>query len=109
MSRRKKTMKTRDEIQQLLEDVLGNDRVYFQAPPNTGMKYPCIVYKFVRFNVNHADNKPYIVTGHWDVHHMYKNPKYDMKEKFIFEIPFCKFDRRIVTDGVYNDYYIINQ
>ena len=102
-------MKTRDEIQQLLEDVLGNDRVYFQAPPNTGMKYPCIVYKFVRFNVSHADNKPYLVTGHWDIHHMYKNPKYDMKEKFVFEIPFCKFDRRIVTDGVYNDYYIINQ
>lgn len=102
-------MKTRDEIQRLLEDVLGNDRVYFQAPPNTGMKYPCIVYKFVRFNVNHADNKPYLVTGHWDIHHMYKNPKYDMKEKFVFEIPFCKFDRRIVTDGVYNDYYIINQ
>lgn len=102
-------MKTRDEIQQLLEDVLGNDRVYFQAPPNTGMKYPCIVYKFVRFNVNHADNKPYLVTGRWDIHHMYKNPKYDLKEKFAFETPFCKFDRRIVTDGVYNDYYIINQ
>ena len=102
-------MKTRDEIQQLLEDVLGNDRVYFQAPPNTGMTYPCIVYKFVRFNINPADNKPYIVTGHWDVHHMYKNPKYDLKEKFIFKVPFCRFDRRIVTDGVYNDYYIINQ
>ena len=76
-------MKTRDEIQQLLEDVLGNDRVHFQAPPNTGMKYPCIVYKFVRFNVNHADNKPYLVTGHWDIHYMYKNPKYDLKEKFV--------------------------
>lgn len=102
-------MKTRLEIQQLLEDVLGNERVYFQEPPNTGMKYPCIVYKFVRFNTSNADNKPYLVTGRWDVHHMYKNPKYDLKERFVFDVPFCQFDRRIVTGGIYNDYYTINQ
>ena len=102
-------MKTRLEIQQMLEDVLGSSNVYFQAPPNTGMKYPCIVYKFVRFNVTHADNQPYLVSGHWEVHHMYKNPKNDLKEKFIFDIFCCTFDRRLVADGVYNDYYIINQ
>ena len=102
-------MKTRAEVQELLEEVLGSKNVYFQPPTNTSIKYPCIVFKFVRFNVTHADNKPYLVTGHWDIHHMYKNPKNDLKEKFLFEVPFCHFDRRIVTDGVYNDYYIINQ
>lgn len=102
-------MKTKEEIGDLLESILGKDRVYFQAPPNTGMKYPCIVYRFVRFNMNHADNKPYLVTGHWEIHHMYKDPKYDLKEKFVFGVPFCSFDRRIVADGVYNDYYAINQ
>lgn len=102
-------MKTRDEIQALLEGVLGNERVYFQEPPNTGMKYPCIVYKFIRPNVQHADNKPYLVTGHWEIHHMYKSIKNDLKEKFIFDVPCCNWDRRIVTGGVYNDYYILNQ
>lgn len=102
-------MKTRDEIQELLEDVLNSDRVYFQAPPNTGMKYPCIVYQFSRFNIDRADNMPYLVTGRWEIHHMYKNPKNDLKERFVFSVPFCNFDRRIVVDGVYNDYYVINQ
>ncbi len=102
-------MKTKDEIGDLLEEVLGSNRVYFQAPPNTGMKYPCIVYKFVRFNTMYADNKPYVVSGHWDIHHMYKDPSSDLKETFHLEVPFCEFDRRIVSDGVYNDYYIINQ
>lgn len=102
-------MKTRLEIQYMLEEVLGSSHVYFQAPPNTGMKYPCIVYKFVRFNTEYADNKPYLVTGHWDIHHMYKNPKNDLKEKFLTDVQFSSFDRRIVADGVYNDYYIINQ
>lgn len=102
-------MKTRTEMQSMLEDVLGNSNVYFQAPPNTGMHYPCIVYSFTRFNMDRADNQPYLVTGRWEIHHMYKSIKNDLKEKFIFDIPFCQFDRRMITDGVYNDYYIINQ
>lgn len=102
-------MKTRAEMQSMLEDVLGSSNVYFQAPPNTGMSYPCIVFRFVRFNIQRADNKPYVVSGHWEVHHMYKNPKNDLKEKFIFEVPFCTWDKRLVAKDVYNDYYKINQ
>ena len=102
-------MKTRTEMQTLLEGVLGSPNVYFQAPPNTGMEYPCIVYRFVAFNMEHADNKPYFVTGRWEIHHMYKSIKNDLKETFAFDIPFCSFDRRLITNGVYNDYYTINQ
>jgi len=102
-------MKTRAEMQTLLEGLIGNSNVYFQAPPNTGMHYPCFVYKFVRFNIDNADNQPYLVSGHWEIHHMYKSIKNDLKEKLALEVPFCTFDRRIVSDGVYNDYYIINQ
>ena len=103
-------MKTRQQIQDLLEEISGYDheRVYFQAPPNTGMKYPCIVYSFATFNRRNADNKPYILTGRWEIHHMYKSLSNDLKEKFI-EVPYCDHDRRLKKDGVYNDYYTINQ
>lgn len=102
-------MKTREEIQHMLEDILGSDHVYFQAPPNTGMKYPAIVYSFERFDRDNADNLPYRVAGRWQMIHMYKSVKNDLKERFIFEIPFCSFDRRMITSGVYNDYYTIIQ
>ena len=102
-------MKTRDEIQELLEETLGSSHVYFQAPPNTGMKYPCIVYRFEGFNNRNANNKPYIMTGRWEIHHMYKSIKNDMKETMLFIAPYVTFDRRVVTDGVYNDYYTIYQ
>lgn len=102
-------MKTKEEIGDLLESILGNKNVYFQAPPNTGMKYPCIVYRFAHYNMDHADNKPYLVTGRWEIHHMYKSVKNDLKEKFVFDVPYCQFDRRMITDGVYNDFYTINQ
>jgi hypothetical protein len=51
-----------------------------------------------------ADNTPYMLTGRWEIHHMYKFIKNDMKEKMLFIAPYVTFDRRIVTDGVYNDY-----
>jgi hypothetical protein len=102
-------MKTRLEVQEMLEKILGSSNVYFQAPPNTGMKYPCIVYRFDRFGRDNADNQPYILTGRWEIHHMYKSIKNDIKETMLFAAPYVTFDRRIVTDGVYNDYYTIYQ
>lgn len=98
---------SRNDVQKLLEEILGSNRVYFQEPPNTGMQYPCIVYDFVRPFVRHANNKPYIVTGYWQIHHMYKSIKNDLKEKMIFAAPYIAFDRRMKKDGVYNDYYTL--
>lgn len=98
---------SRNDVQKLLEEILGSNRVYFQEPPNTGMQYPCIVYDFVRPFVRHANNKPYIVTGYWQIHHMYKSIKNDLKEKMIFATPYIAFDRRMKKDGVYNDYYTL--
>ena len=101
-------MKTREEVHQILEDILGSKNVYFQEPPNTGMKYPAIVYSFNNFNRLDADDKPYILHGRYQVIHMYKSIRNDLKMKFISEIPYCYFERRMITDGIYNDYYEIN-
>lgn len=100
-------MMSREEVQTLLEGILGSDRVYFQAPPNTGMQYPCMVYEFVRPDIKPADNKPYIVTGRWEIHHMYKSIKNDLKETMIFACPYLSWNRRQKADGVYNDYYTL--
>lgn len=102
-----KYMMSRIEVQNLLEEILGSDRVYFQAPPNTGMQYPCIVYEFVRPDVKPADNTLYLVTGRWEIHHMYKSISNDLKEKMLFASPYMSWSRRIVKDGIYNDYYTL--
>lgn len=93
-----------------LVDILGSNNVYYQEPPNTGMKYPCILYSFNSIVVDKADNKPYILTGNWTITHMFKKIsddtiKYDMLNEFLG----ISFDRRIKTGGVYNDYYTLNQ
>ena len=93
-----------------LVDILGSNNVYYQEPPNIGMKYPCILYSFNSISVDKADNKPYILTGNWTITHMFKKIsddtiKYDMLNEFLG----ISFDRRIKTGGVYNDYYTLNQ
>ena len=93
-----------------LVDILGSNNVYYQEPPNTGMKYPCILFSFNSIAVDKADNKPYILTGNWTITHMFKKIsddtiKYDMLNEFLG----ISFDRRIKTGGVYNDYYTLNQ
>ena len=40
---------------------------------------------------------------------MYKSVNNDLKEKMLFIAPWVEYDRRIVADGVYNDYYTIYQ
>lgn len=103
-------MKTREELQTLLEETLGSRNVYFQAPPNNKMEYPCIVYRFVNYDRKNADNQPYILTGHWEIHHMYKSLKNDLKTKMLFIAPYVSLDRpSIKADGIYNDYYTIYQ
>jgi hypothetical protein len=52
-------MGSRLELQTLLEGVLGSDDVYFQAPPNNLMQYPCIVYTWDDTKTDFADNSPY--------------------------------------------------
>ena len=77
-----------------LVDILGSTNVYYQEPPNTGMKYPCILYSFNSIIVDKADNKPYILTGNWTITHMFKKIsddtiKYDMLNEFLGIEPQC--------------------
>ena len=39
-------MKTWNELQEVLQGILGNDgKAYFQPPENLKLKYPCIVFE----------------------------------------------------------------
>lgn len=97
-------------LQKKLEDILGSSNVYYQEPPNTGMKYPCILYSFNAIYVESADNKPYKQLGNWTITHMYKKISNDtIKFKMLDSFLGISFDRRIKSDGVYNDYYTLNE
>lgn len=99
---------SRLELQAKLEEILGSSNVYYQEPPNTGMKYPCIVYSFNTVDVDKADNKPYILSGNWTITHIFKKLSNDtILEKMLNSFMGCSHDRRLKIDGIYNDYYTL--
>jgi hypothetical protein len=55
-------MGQRLDLQDILEALLGTNKVYFQPPANVQMVYPCIVYKQEDLDTTFADNKPYRLT-----------------------------------------------
>ena len=54
-------MRTRLDLQKLLEKTLGSRNVYFQPPPNVQMEYPAIVYKRQKIDNDFGDDLVYII------------------------------------------------
>ena len=53
-------MKTQQELQTKLVELLGNNHVYYQAPESLKMEYPCIRYSRSDILSNNADNAKYL-------------------------------------------------
>lgn len=101
-------MDRRLEFQDILENVLGSDNVYFQPTDNTRMVYPAIVYTLNNLNSTHANNTPYTIRSSYLVTHISRDPD-DPTPKKLANLRSSNFDRRFVADGLnhttFNIYY----
>jgi len=101
-------MKTREEFQAKLEEILGSEYVYFQPPDGLRMnRGNRIVYSLEERSVRKADNKPYERYNKYSVTFVTKDPDWGL----VHEIPnlflHCRHDRRYVADNLYHDTFII--
>lgn len=87
--------------------VAGKKNVYFQAPPNTGMKYPCIMYELDDLEVIFADNVPYRRIKRWEIKVIDSDPDSDIWER-VAALPMCRFDRKYKADNLYHFVLFIN-
>lgn len=101
-------MKSRLELQTLLETTLGSENVYFQPPESIQLKYPCIIYKLSRISSNFADDRPYKLDNRYELMFITKNPDSSMRHA-LAELPRCSFDRFYTSESlnhyVYNIYF----
>lgn len=99
-------MGTRLELQAVLEELLGTDKVYYQPPSSITMAYPCIVYHRQRENVKHAGNLPYNHTKRYKITVIDRNPDSLIPDK-IGELPLCVHDAHYVAEQLNHDVYTI--
>lgn len=91
-----------NELQAMLEVLLGSDRVYFQPPPNASLTYPCIVYKMSDVKTRFADDKPYSLDVEYTITIIHRDPDSLMVLALLMK-PKTRFHQRFVSDNLYHD------
>lgn len=95
-------MDRRLQLSQKLKSLLPSDvSFYFQAPPNTGMSYPCVIYALDDVNVQHADNRPYFSQDRYLLTVIDRNPDSTLWRK-IMELPTATFVRAYPADNLHH-------
>jgi len=83
------------ELQTLLEGLAPH--VYFQAPPNSQMQYPCILYAREASSVDHANNGLYRHAKRYQVTVIDRDPDNTLPDQ-VEELPLCAFVRFFTAD-----------
>lgn len=92
-------MENIDELQSLLESILGSSNVYFQPPESVRMSYPAIVYTLASINNTHANNGVYMQSHSYEITVI----EYDPNSKIvstISKLPKCRFNRHFKSDNL---------
>lgn len=94
----------REELQAVLEGILGTDAVYFQPPPNVSMVYPAIVYERDYRYTEYADNIPHCYWWRYAVTLIDRNPDNPILNK-VGALPMSRYVRHFVVDNLHHDLY----
>lgn len=99
-------MRSRIDLQNFLEELIGNDHVYFQEPDDRGMRYPCIKYEFARDRKIPADNIAYLRFKAYTVTVIDYDPDSLISEK-VAELSYCSFDRSYRAENLNHFVYTL--
>ena len=100
-------MKTWSELQVVLQEIMGTNRVYYQPPENLKITYPCIVFERSTALQSFADNGPYRTTKRYTITLMTKTADNDEYLDQLLNLPMCTFDREFKLDGIVHDVFNI--
>lgn len=96
----------RIQLQELLEELLGSDHVYFQPPASVRMEYPAIRYERNGIDVRHADNEPYLLRRSYSLTVIDWDPDSEIVSK-ISKLPMCRHNRHYTRDNLNHDVFVI--
>lgn len=95
-------MASRLDLQNKLEELLGNRHVYYQPPESLKMEYPCIRYSKTNIDSKYANNIKYINTNLYTLIVIDGRPDNEVIQK-ILELPRSSFDRHYVSNNLNHD------
>lgn len=99
-------MASRIDLHNKLKELLGSANVYYQAPENLKMEYPCIRYSKSNIVSKHADNIKYSNDKCYEIIVIDKLPDNDVIDK-ILGLPYSLHDRHYVSNNLNHDVIIL--
>ena len=100
-------MGTRLELQQELEEMLGSDEVYFQAPESIRLHYPAILYKKNAGDIKFADNYSYIFRDAYKITIIDRDPDATWTEKMLKRFKYIFVENQYTSDNLNHFQYRI--
>lgn len=95
-------MNRQEELQLLLEKLLGNRNVYYQPPSNVQMNYPAIKYTKSRIQSKFANNAAYSFSHQYEIIVIDKRPDNPVIYELL-KLPYCSHDRHYKSDNLNHD------
>ena len=99
-------MRTRQQLQSKLEELLGSRNVYYQPPESVKMEYPAIRYSKSNIKSTFADNMKYSNMTCYEIVVISRKPDTDVLNK-ILNLPYCSFDRSYKYENLYHDVFTL--
>ncbi len=99
-------MTERAQLQTLLSSHTGVP-VYFQPPEGYTLTYPCVVYKRMTVNTQHADNKTYSRQKRYEITLMDTNPDSHLVDSLL-DLPNIQHTSSFTSEGVQHDVFSIH-
>lgn len=99
--------KTVDQLQLMLEELLGMRHVYFQPPASLQMSYPAIVYSRDDIQNIFANNGVYTQSHKYQLTVIDKDPD-SVVVKRVSQLPTIRFERHFTKDNLNHDVFILH-
>ena len=93
-------MPSRIDLQNELENILGNRNVYFQPPASVRMKYPCIRYSRNVDHVARANDRIYNTTRCYTVIVIDPDPDSVIPDAILARFPMCSMSNPYTADNL---------
>lgn len=99
-------MRTRTELQDYLENLLGSRNVYYQPPASLQMRYPAIVYKRNPARNRHSEDNVYLQNDSYELTVISRDPDIPVVVE-LSRLPLCRWDARYVGENLYHDRFTL--
>lgn len=95
-------MNSQDDLQVLLEEILGSRNVYYEPPETIKMSYPAIVYSKNNLDTKKANNNRYLTMTRYELIVIDKRPDNPVIQTLL-DLPYCSYDRSYISDNLHHD------